>query len=1013
MPNKTLMLALAFGVAGLVLLLTVLIGGTGRQADDNKPTGPLNTDIYVPGDGAEDRPPLGEAEGIVYEVKEQGILFYANRIVPRAEGEIDAIDTTIQIDLSPDTELIIEADEGTIVAPEQHPQEGQMRGHVIVTLYESPDGSPIDTDTDQHVVMRMFFDDPVDFDLELQQIDSTGGVFLTGPQVQFLGRGLSMNYNQLKERIERLVIEEGTSLRYIPTPSAPAPGSAPAPRSASGSASESAPSSVAQASRSADSKSEADTSPAPPTPNPQSPTPDTDTPRQTQHYLATFEHLEDVRVGQDQYVIAGDTLSAIFSAGSADVIDADGSATAARNTRLPRTDPRTSLALASSDRLSDALAFALAASIGQLPEHDDPRSLATFTDEDVIITWHGRLTVTPAPEDVIPEHFGGPDDVMVTVLGSPATVRTDQDQSIRAPEVSFFKQSAGLLAKGTNLSPVSLKASDLGTLTGTELHIDQSRAVGHVMGPGKLTAIIKEDEQADPASETRYPNPDARPLSVSFHERLDLTFYRDEEHQPTDDSSALDQGGRVKGVKTADFIGFVEVDYDQLAMSAGRMTISLHEDAEQRAEQDDRMAVQSLEVFDVEAYVRDEDVRIIADRLTADPASNTIELFGSENTPARVRRPDALLTGMHMVMDDNADTVTVPGPGGFDYTHDLDKPNDTVHVTWTDRMHYDDVAGTARFQGDVKTKAIDATDTNELMGDDLLLTFVKSVFPEDKLNKAAADEAGQTEPVRRELAEAVMDGNVRFRARSYATPKLDPEELQTELYLVGPRMTFTDPTTSDGASDEAAQMVQITGKGRMLITDSRAPGSAPGSNQDTTNADGPASSIDFTGKGRTAFEWSDRLILDLTQGEMLMKGAVAMVHAPEDGGDRVQLDCHDLAAEMQPPGSNKKDGRKSTGGGAWLSDDAPAPELSRVWADGGVRILTGDLQVTSDHMLYEEAKREIILWSDDPNVVIYQAKGQPTPTRSSAFKWHRDTGRFEAFRLRTGTIPLRRSEREE
>jgi hypothetical protein len=145
--------------------------------------------------------------------------------------------------------------------------------------------------------------------------------------------------------------------------------------------------------------------------------------------------------------------------------------------------------------------------------------------------------------------------------------------------------------------------------------------------------------------------------------------------------------------------------------------------------------------------------------------------------------------------------------------------------------------------------------------------------------------------------------------------------------------------------------------------------------------------------------------MDLTHGDMVMKGQVAMVHLPEKG-DRVQLDCLDLAAELKSP-----DGKKKQSSG-WLSDDAPQPELQRVWADGGIRILHGPVTVLSDHLLYEESKREILLWADERNQVTYEVQGQPNLTKSSAFKWHRDTGRFEAFRLRTGTIPLRRSERD-
>jgi lipopolysaccharide export system protein LptA len=1019
MPNKALMIGASVVVAGLVLLLTVLVGGPGSGGGDDTSDVSINWDeIHVPEDGTSAALTIGEAEGIVYELKESGILFFANRIVPRAEGEIDAIDTSIRIHFAPGRELTIDADEGTIVAPDNHPQEGQMRGNVVVTLFETPDGSEVDFDSERHVVIRMYFDDPVEFDLELQQIDSEGPIFMTGPQIQYRGRGLSLNYNQLRQRIERLVIEEGESLRYIPE--TVAPDTAPVTAEAG---------SPAVASNAPDQPREKRSDV---TPDDQSTDPttaqDDKADRPVQYYLATFEQLDAVRVGDDQYVIEGDDLSAVFSTKAAHeseappgpstsgpltprervrvraaVQDVPGRRSARINTTgphpgpLPRgegEDPGRSLSLASSDPMSAALAYALSASLGQMPD-TDARSLATFTEEDVVITWAGRLVVSPLNDDDVPVALAGPDDMMVAVRGTPAKIRTDRGETVRAPKVSFFSLNAGLLAEGTADSPVTVDSPDMGSLVGTELAIDQTLGSGHVIGPGTLTGQVR-DKSDDAQTDTR-------PIAVSFDDRLNLAFYLKQENTPKEESNKPVKGGRVKGVKTADFLGNVRVDYDELDLTADRLTLSLLEDAPDALERDDKLSVESIEAIgNVEAFVKEEDVRIYADRLAADPANNQLELFGSPEVPARVVRPDATLAGEHLVMDEQGKTVTVPGPGSFDFLPDANDTGKTVHVTWVKRMHYDDTAGTAHFLGNVKTRSTDGADTNELMGDDLALTFVK----DESADGVKTDPTSGGGDVGRRLASATMTRNVRFRARSYATAQR--QQMQTELYLLGPRMEFTDPGPPEApnTSNDAAQQVQVIGVGRMLITDTRPKDGA------TANTTPGAGAIDMAGRGKTAFQWSDRLILDLTHGEMLMKGAVAMVHQPAAGssgdrGDRVQLDCLDLAAEMQKtPGSKK-------GGDGWLSDDAPKPELNRVWADGGIRIISGDITVTCDHLLYEETKREIILWSDDPNVVVYQVAGEPVPAKSSAFKWHRDTGRVEAFRLRTGTIPLRRTEREQ
>lgn len=1016
MPNKVLMIGGSICVAVLLLLLAVWAGGPG-EGHEAAPEMPVNPDLFLGGPDDGEQLPLGEAEGLVYEIKESGILFFANRIVPKPQGAIDVIETTIQIHLAPGRELTIDADEGTIIAPDNHPREGEMRGHVIVTLYETPDGSEVDMHSDRDVIMRIFFDDPVQFDLELQQIDSEGPIFMTGPQVQFRGRGLSLNFNQLKHRIERLIIEEGESLHYIPKP-APFAG-VPVTTAATTNAHRRRSPGASPAAPAGDQSSRVDVAetdvPAA-SAAAESPSPG----RPIQYYLATFEQLNDVRVGHDQYVIEGDDLYAIFSAKAAG--EKDNPAPDSEDSNTPDTliespvsvqPSRASrpLSLASSDPMSEALLYALAAAIGQIPD-EDPRSLATFTDEDVVITWSGRLTVSPLSD--VPEALAGPDDVMVTVKGKPATIVTDQGESISAPEVSFLGQHAALLAKGADNIPVQIESPELGSLKGVELSIDQTLGTGYVVGPGSLTGLIREKGDsalgttrlAEDATSADTPTPNTRPISVSFDDRLDLAFYLKQDQTPVDPARPLSGDNRIKGVKSADFLGKVRVDYDELDMTADRLTLALLEELPGGAKrEDDKLSVESLSAIgNVQANVKSENVKVFADRLFADPAKDQLELFGtpaSDTTPAtyaRVVRPDATLAGEHLVMDENGGTVDVPGPGSFDFLPEPENPGKTVHITWVTSMHYDDLAGQANFVADVQTLSTDGTDTNELMGDDLVLTFVKDDSADAKADATSGGASGG-----RRLATAVMNSNVRFRARSYATA--ERKDLQTELFLIGPRMEFNDPgLTAPVGSDEALQQVQVIGTGRMLITDTR-----PQDDAEAAAKPANGSSIDIAGRGRTAFEWSDRLVLDLTHGEMLMKGAVAMVHQPAPGsdgkpGERVQLDCQDLAAELKKSGDKKK----SSG---WLSEDAPKPVLSRVWADHGIRILHGPATVTCDHLLYEEDKREIILWSDEPHVVTFESEGEPTPAKSSAFKWHRDTGRVEAFKLRTGTIPLRRSER--
>ncbi len=1010
-------------VAALVLLLAVIAGGPRASQNNRAPVMPENPDLFLGDPGSGDQLPVGTSKGFYYESHDGGRLMRlrADQLVPLPDGVGDLTHPIAQIQLAPGREVTITADEGTLVMPDNHPREGVMRGHVVVTMYETPDGSPVDFASDRHVVTRIYFDDPVQFDLELHQIDSDGAIFLTGPQIEFRGRGLSLNYNQLRRRIERLVIEHGQTLRNIPEPKSRqqkqvVPGTASTQLTQAGDDAPKAPKPGGE-----EDHPTADASAVDPD--------DADESQPTQYYLARFEQLRQIDIGREQYIVEGDELEVVFSAKTTEALDEPGPGIGEDqpggqgvsrgggdgDTQVGGVLPGDGHArLAVGNPLHEALLQVVAMSLGQVSP-EDSRSLATFTQDDIVISFDGRLTVEPL--DSQPVALAGPDDAMVTIVGSPAKVHTDGGETILARRIAFLRNEARLLAEGSDIFPVTVAAPDMGVLTGRELSISQRLGTGYVLGPGVLTGRVRDDGSAinvarpDSNDRTQADEAqDAEPkrITVAWAERLNLTFFlKDSAGRDIPEDAAPAQGSKIKGVKTADFFGHVEVDYTELDMTSDRLTLELAPEDDralladaqssqtQAGDTPDPMAVKALTAQgNVHVLVKDQDVELVADRLIADPATDQLQLFAGAtpgstpaSSPAQVIRPDATLAGDHLVMDQRNRTVHVIGAGWFDFLADPDQPDKTVRVNWTDSMNYDDAAGAARFVGKVETFSVDGTDTTKLSGEDLSLSFAV-VDPGDEPDDPQADRfAGRT------LQTAVMQGGVQFKARSYATEKR--QTMLTQMFLMGPEMTFHAPGPDD--PKDAAQWVMVPGPGRMLITDNRP--AKEKSKREAKSKQGKG--IDISGRGMTAFEWSDMLTLDLTRGEMLMEGQVAMVHRGE-AGDKVQLDALQLAVELKPapPGS-----------GGWLSDDAPKPEIEKIWADGGIRIIHDKYTVRSDHLLYQEDKREIILWSDDRHVATVEVQGEPNLTKSRAFKWHRDTGRIEALRFRTGMIPLRRSER--
>src|SRR5690606_23636645 len=102
-------------------------------------------------------------------------------------------------------------------------------------------------------------------------------------------------------------------------------------------------------------------------------------------------------------------------------------------------------------------------------------------DDDVVIRWTGRLVVEPLERK--PRPLAGPDDLLLTLTGEPVTIRTGRDETVTSRQVTFLASAGRVEASGSEDSLVLLESPQMGTVTGTQLVINQSLANGHVRGP--------------------------------------------------------------------------------------------------------------------------------------------------------------------------------------------------------------------------------------------------------------------------------------------------------------------------------------------------------------------------------------------------------------------------------------------------------------------------------------------------------------------------------------------------
>jgi hypothetical protein len=554
-------------VLAAAVLLATFLGDTpnlptGREATPDIAPGP-----QTPGVTAQDlrRTPAKPEDGPIatgqYQVErlDRGKLwqFWGDRVTPLPQGLMRVDAPGMRMHMEPWRVLQITAVRGMFVAPGNQPRSGDFEGDVVVTLYESPDASRPNLDDDSpHVKLRLYLDEAA-FDVEMGQIDSNSPVHLTGPAVDFVGNGLRINYNDRRNRIERLEVATGEMLRIKPReareqpardrddaqplvalpPGAPRASREPQPPT---------PRQERQRQREERQREQAAAEPQPP----QGP----------QFYRATFEN--DVRVHSASGTITAQTMEVYFSLEDDD--DTPG-VTARRQTQPIVSSPREEPSHQTT-HIGPHLPWhlrLLTLTLAQVQEMRLPQTrhptLAPVADDDVIITWSGRLIVSP--EAGKPAGLAGPEDRKVVFRAAPTRpveIVTPRGDTATAAVVEYTEQSQRVAMAASDEHPLAVHSVELGNLRGVSLQIDQSAGTGYVIGPGELVGIDGQAGDGDAAGELR----------IVWAERLDMTLYP---HTPAGDSDR----NTSTSLRTADFRGDVKVEHPQFDLTAQRLAVLL------------------------------------------------------------------------------------------------------------------------------------------------------------------------------------------------------------------------------------------------------------------------------------------------------------------------------------------------------------------------------------------------------------------------------------------------------
>lgn len=426
---------------------------------------------------------------------------------------------------------------------------------------------------------------------------------------------------------------------------------------------------------------------------------------------------------------------------------------------------------------------------------------------------------------------------------------------------------------------------------------------------------------------------------------------------------------------------------------------------------------QVVAVGEVRAQIHDEErgqtVNLVADHMLADIANDRLTLYATEEGELAELidvQDDRLLRGRLIDLDDQAQIVRVEGPGALSARmEDPERPGNpqaNMTIQWSHAMRFNNANGKAHFQGDVHATTRRTADTTDMTADDLEVWFTEAPAEEadgagGEADAVVADteEEDALDATGRNVRLAIAKGNVRFVAATRAAET--PDQPNSRVTIAGPELVFTNtPVDVLGAPlPTPVETVVVNGQGYMFIEDYRPPDEA---DPEDADAEANPAAVAFTGRGQTAFRWTEQMELDARANTATFVGDARMDHdpTPKDRGnnDDVHMDCQQLAADMHDTG----------GLGVWMSDDAPAPEISVVTAEGPLSIIRAGRQITGDHLRYVAADERVEVWADENRDVLIQEVNSPAPARCGRVIWDLANNRIEMLNARGGAAPTER-----
>ncbi|MFW6031801.1 MAG: hypothetical protein ACOCTI_00325 [Phycisphaeraceae bacterium] len=1004
MPKPRMTIGLALLAAVAIFVVTLVIGESPESGNQDEPAverpDPLERTVRVdPGQaisaedgGARTQPLESTGEGRyswLGEDRETTLTW--ERGEPRPQGVVDVTRPRAEIaffepeDEEVDRIVTIDAGEGSLVAPENQPQAGDLRENVVVRVHQPGSGEQAAASPEQkQLELRL---DHASFDLELGHLESSGPVRIDGPKIDLRGRELSLTFNQLRQRIERMEIFEGESLGLDPavlrSPEAGLP-------------------------------------------------------------------AEEAATVLEGIALTGDTMRLLFSPESPEDASAGPGqnylARFERNVRVATRDDLAADPAPPSEQPDKAVRVTWDGPLVVEPFAGEPARgrIRRAASQLMGPTWDAPaarvIEALSAMEPTVK-----PGETRLRLTGRPATMTGADGQEIMAGTIEYDTQAGTLFARDSERLPLVVEAPKLGVLQAKALLFDQPGRAGLVRGPGQLDTgddrelriVWQEALKLDfepggspgageglgdlrratftggvGARHPRFglegetltallssPADDAEAgierLLIGGDARLTARENGDEEREATfaAEQITLDlvqRSGETEPRPTRLIAsGGVRTQSSEGTLGANALEVYFGEPAPGEAES---LPVTSmLAVDDVEGERSAGGGAFAAERMELS-GSGRVDLWGGSGSTAMVRRKDAELTGDHLVILEDERRVEVDGPGRAKLRMESDDAASWTEVTWASQMWLSDSAGRAEFRGEVRIGPPEAA-APELDDEGASRTLTARELDLDFVPEAEreAEDAGD-EPGLRLVRRLEARGGVEVAYQSHG--RTDDGKLLQMMRLRGPKLVFQG----------REEMLEIAGAGSMGLVDRRP--SESGEARGDSDAE-----VGFTGRGVTVFTWDESMRMDARTNDVMLTGTVQMRHQPLDGSEAVQFDARQLIVDLEETG----------GLSVWSEQDAPTPDLRQVSADRGVRIVRGPITVSADHMLYQAdarsaeqkaagapAREQVLLWADAERTVevVRDDPERPSAQRFETVVWNLTDNSFEASEMGAGVVPV-------